>query len=264
LYETSVEAAIGHNGVSGSLLDTLIQAAPEPCLRICAKRFSLYSHAMSHHAPQDTSQDAVSEFVMSLTSALRGYGLDELSDAQQAQLARHYAMLRAWNRRVNLTRIIEPEEAARLHYADSLAGVRLVGAARTILDIGSGAGFPAIPLAVLRPDVQVTALEANQKKSLFLAEAGDALGLKNFNVATARVETFDLSAFDLLTSRALDRAVEVLPAVIKRMSGRQRFMLYGATELLGKLTTQLAVDFTIQTQAIPQSTARQVAIFSRR
>jgi 16S rRNA (guanine527-N7)-methyltransferase len=219
---------------------------------------------MSHRLPQDSVVDPASEFVTALTSALREYSLDELIDAQRAQLARHYAMMRVWNRRINLTRIIAPEEAARLHYADSLAGERFLGAAQTILDIGSGAGFPAIPLAVLRPDVQVTALEANQKKSLFLAEAGDALTLPNFTVATARVEGFDLSAFDLLTSRALDRAEEVLPAVIERMTERQRFMLYGATDLLGKLTTRLAGDFTIQTHAIPQSAARWVAIFSRR
>ena len=212
---------------------------------------------MSRRLPQDSVEDPASEFVTALTSALREYGLDELSDAQRAQLAKHYAMMRVWNRRINLTRIIAPEEAARLHYADSLAGGRFLGAAQTTLDIGSGAGFPAIPLAVLRPDVQVTALEANQKKSLFLAEAADALTLPNFKVATARVESFDLSAFDLLTSRALDRAEAVL-------TERQRFMLYGATDLLGKLTTRLAGDFTIQTHAIPQSAVRLVAIFSRR
>ena len=200
---------------------------------------------------------------MALTSALADYGIDELSEAQRAQLVKHYRMMRAWNRRINLTRIIEPEEAARLHYADSLVGGRFIGAAQTALDIGSGAGFPAIPLTVLRPDLQVTALEANQKKSLFLAEARDALGLTNFNVVTARVESFDLSAFDLLTSRALDRAEVVLPAVIERMTARQRFMLYGAPLLLDKLSARLTADFTMQAHATPQSAARLVAIFSR-
>jgi len=219
---------------------------------------------MSHRAPQDTTAEIADEFVMALTSALTDYGIDELSSAQRAQLAMHYQMLRAWNRRINLTRIIAPQEAARLHYAESLAGGRWLGAAQTVLDIGSGAGFPAIPLSVLRPDVRVMALEANQKKSLFLAEAGDRLGLKNFKVVTARVETLDLAACDLLTSRALDRAEEILPAIIERMNQRQRFMLYGATDLLAKLTIRLAADFTIQTHPIPQSAARLVAIFSRR
>ncbi|HKP10554.1 MAG TPA: 16S rRNA (guanine(527)-N(7))-methyltransferase RsmG [Blastocatellia bacterium] len=204
------------------------------------------------------------EFAAALASALADYGIDELDDAQRARLAKHYAMMRAWNRRVNLTRIIEPEEAARLHYADSLFGGRFIGEAQTILDIGSGAGFPAMALAVLRPDIAVAALEANQKKALFLAEAGDALGLKNFKVATARVETFDLSGFDLLTSRALDRAEEILPAVIERMNGGQRFLLYCAPDLLGKLTARLAADFAAETHAIPRSEARLIAVFNRR
>lgn len=219
---------------------------------------------MSHHAPQDATAEFADEFVMALTSALIDFGIDELSSAQQAQLARHYRMMVAWNRRINLTRILAPQEAARLHYADSLMGGRLLGAAQTIVDIGSGAGFPGIPLAVLRPDLSVIALEANQKKSLFLAEAAEALGLKNFKVATSRVETFDLSAGDLLTSRALDRAEEILPALIERMNQRQRFMLYGATDLLAKLKTRLAAEFTIQIYMTAQSAARLVAIFSRR
>jgi 16S rRNA (guanine527-N7)-methyltransferase len=215
---------------------------------------------MSNRAPQD----GIEEFVTALTSALADYQIDGVSEAQQAQLVAHYRMMLAWNRRTNLTRITEPDEAARLHYADSLAGGRFVGAAQTLLDIGSGAGFPAIPLAVLRPDLRVTALEANQKKSLFLAEARDALGLANFDSKTARVESFDLSAFDLLTSRALDRAEEILPKVAERMSARQRVLLYCATDLLDKLTARLAADFTIQAHAIPQSAARLVAIFARR
>src|SRR6185369_15951355 len=138
---------------------------------------------MSHRLPQDATAEPADEFVTALTYALTDYGIDKLSGEQQAQLVRHYRMMVSWNRRINLTRIIAPEEAARLHYADSLVGGRLLGAAQTIIDIGSGAGFPAIPLAVLRPDLSVIALEANQKKSLFLAEAADALGLKNFKVA---------------------------------------------------------------------------------
>jgi len=219
---------------------------------------------MSHREPQDATADAAGEFVTALTSALADYGINDVSEAQRAQLATHYRMMLAWNRRVNLTRITDPAEAARLHYADSLFGGRFLGAAQSLLDIGSGAGFPAMPLAVLRPDLRVTALEANQKKSLFLAEAGDAVGLTNFRVATERVERFDLSAFDLLASRALDRAEAVLPAVIEKMDGRQRFLLYGAAELLDKLSARLAADFLIQPHAIPQTTARLVAVFSRR
>lgn len=207
--------------------------------------------------------DADNQFKAALTVALARFNLEALRETQINQLAQHYAMLRAWNRRTNLTRIIEPDAAARLHYADSLFGGRFIDEASTLLDIGSGAGFPAIPLAVLRPDVQVKALEANHKKALFLREAQDALRLANFSVAAARLEAFDCAGFDLLTSRALDRAETVLPAVIERLRAPQRFMLYSTPDLLARLTPRFQSGYRIATHSIPESESRLVAIFSR-
>jgi 16S rRNA (guanine527-N7)-methyltransferase len=206
--------------------------------------------------------DSTNRFKAALRAAMARFNLDTLNDTQIDQLTQHYAMLRAWNARINLTRIIEPEEAARLHYADSLYGGQFIEAARNLIDLGSGAGFPAIPLAVLRPDVQVTALEANHKKALFLREAQDALGLSNFSVIAQRLEAFDLASFDLLTSRAIDRAETVLPGVIERLRAPQRFMLYGATDLLAKLTTRFSDGYCIETRLIPESESRRVAIFA--
>jgi 16S rRNA (guanine527-N7)-methyltransferase len=204
-----------------------------------------------------------SQFKAALEAALASLDLAGLSEVQIAQLVKHYSLLRAWNRRVNLTRIVEPDEAARLHYADSLFGGRFINDARRILDIGSGAGFPALPLAVLRPDVEVTALEANRKKSVFLNEARDDLALANFKVATARLESFDSTAYDLLTSRALDRAEEVLPPVIAHLNARQRFMLYCAPDLLAKINNLIGSMIEVETHRVPQAEARLIAIFSR-
>jgi 16S rRNA (guanine527-N7)-methyltransferase len=198
------------------------------------------------------------EFSAALEEALARFGVGPLAGGQALQLAKHYSMLREWNRRMNLTRIIEAREAARLHYGESLFGGRFIRDAKTILDIGSGAGFPGLPLAVLRPDVEVTALEANQKKSLFLNEAKDALGLANFKVATARLESFDWRAYDLLTSRALDRAESMLPPVIKSLAGRQRFLLYCSRDLLEKIDGPCEVEI----HPIPQAETRILAIFS--
>ncbi|MGA9772934.1 MAG: 16S rRNA (guanine(527)-N(7))-methyltransferase RsmG [Blastocatellia bacterium] len=203
------------------------------------------------------------QFKTALEAILADFAIADLSEKQIAQLVKHYSLMRAWNRRVNLTRIVEPCEAARLHYADSLFGGRFIIDARRILDIGSGAGFPALPLAVLRPDSEVTALEANQKKSVFLNEARDDLGLANFRVATARLESFDLTGYDLLTSRALDRAEEVLPSVIARLDAGQRFMLYCAPDLLAKINNRTGSMIEVKTHRMPQSKARLIAIFSR-
>ncbi|MEK6287072.1 MAG: 16S rRNA (guanine(527)-N(7))-methyltransferase RsmG [Acidobacteriota bacterium] len=207
------------------------------------------------------SRDQTAAFQSELETAISSYGIEALTEGQTTQLVRHYSMLCRWNQRLNLTRITEPREAARLHYAESLFGARFIAGARTLLDIGSGAGFPAIPLAVARPDFQVTALEANQKKSLFLKEAKDELGLANLKVMTARLEEFDWAGYDLLTSRALDRAEAVLPTVIERLSPKQTLMLYCGSDLVAKLEGQ--VNYKIETHPIPHSQARLIAIFSR-
>jgi 16S rRNA (guanine527-N7)-methyltransferase len=201
------------------------------------------------------------KFRSALEQSLFRLGINALAEAQLSQLVKHYSMLREWNRRVNLTRIIEPDDAAQFHYADSLFGGRFIEQARRLLDIGSGAGFPSIPLAVFRPDAHVTALEANQKKSLFLNEAKDALGLANFRVVNARLESFDCTGFDLLTSRALDRAEEILPSLIREMSAGQRFMLYCAPDLLAKIDERLSSEYGVEIQPVPQTESRLVAIF---
>ncbi|MEK6301471.1 MAG: 16S rRNA (guanine(527)-N(7))-methyltransferase RsmG [Acidobacteriota bacterium] len=203
------------------------------------------------------------EFRLAFEAAAVSFGLEALSKAQLEQLAKHYAMLREWNRRINLTRIIAPDEAARLHYAESLFGGRFVKDATSLLDIGSGAGFPAVPLAVARPDIRVTALEANHKKSIFLKEVKDELRLNNFEVVTARLEAFDWSSYDLLTSRALDRGETILPAVVGQLADGQRLMLYCAPDLLTAIEQSLGSRLSVETHPIPQSDSRLIAIFSR-
>ena len=198
-----------------------------------------------------------------LESALSGFGIEALTEHQIAKLVKHYSMMCHWNRRINLTRIIEPEEAARLHYAESLFGARFVGGATSLLDIGSGAGFPAVPLAVAMPGVDVVALEANQKKSLFLREVKDELGLGNFRVITARLESYDWSGFEMLASRALDRSETILPGVVQHLSDTQRLMLYCAPDLLKVIEESLESRFTVETHPVPQSESRLIAIFSR-
>jgi 16S rRNA (guanine(527)-N(7))-methyltransferase RsmG len=206
------------------------------------------------------SHNHTDQFRLALEAAVSSFGIDELTEEQYVRLVGHYAMLSRWNQRLNLTRIIEPTDAARLHYAESLFGARFIGEAQTLLDIGSGAGFPAIPLAVARPDVQVTALEANQKKSVFLKETKDELGLSNLNVVTKRLEDFECAGYELLTSRALDKAESALLLIIRELSEHQRLMLYCGPDLPGKLVDE--VKYKIETHPIPQAETRMIAILS--
>jgi 16S rRNA (guanine527-N7)-methyltransferase len=202
----------------------------------------------------------IEEFKTALEEAVASYGLAPLSEDQTGRLVKHYSMIARWNRRINLTRIIAPKEAARLHYAESLYGGLFIRDARALLDVGSGAGFPAVPLAVALPDCRVTALEASQKKSLFLSEVKDALALDNLSVVRGRFEEFDWSSFDLITSRALDCAERVWATALERLKARQRILLYSAPDLVSSLSV---ATVRVETHPLPLTDNRIIAIFSR-
>ena len=208
------------------------------------------------------SRDQADAFTQALMEATSAMAIEPLSVEQGSQLARHYSMMCRWNQRLNLTRITEPHEAARLHYAESLFGASFIAGARTLLDIGSGAGFPAIPVAVVRPDVHVTALDANHKKSLFLKEVKDELGLNNLKVVTSRLEELDWTDYELLMSRALDSAEKLFPSVVERLSLRQRLMLFCGPDLIAKLERE--VNCKIESNSIPNSQTRLICVLSRR
>jgi 16S rRNA (guanine527-N7)-methyltransferase len=116
-------------------------------------------------------------------------------------LEAHYNLLTQWNTRLNLTRIDSIEEAVRLHYCESLfVGTKLPQGSLRIVDVGSGAGFPGIPIAILRPECTVTLVESHQRKGVFLREA--SRNLKQVKVVTDRAENLS-GDYDWLVSRAV-------------------------------------------------------------
>lgn len=133
-----------------------------------------------------------------------------LDATQLAQFAHLCALLQQWNQRVNLTAIIETSDVYLKHFLDSLTPVPYMPLeARTLLDIGTGGGFPGLPIAIARPGLQVTLLEAHARKTAFLSAAVAELGLTNGTVVTGRAETeAHLPAyretFDVTVTRAVD------------------------------------------------------------
>jgi len=202
-------------------------------------------------------------FESELRNSVRRFGIEGVTEAQFVQLVKHYELLCKWNKRFNLTRITKPGDAATLNYAESLYGAKFIAQAKTMLDIGSGAGFPAIPIAVAFPELAVSALEANQKKSHFLTETIFDLPLVNLKVITSRAENVDLSEYDLLTCRALDHAEAILPSILNRLNKDQRLMLYCVEAMVDKLVGQSSGSFKVETNPIPESESRIIAIFSR-
>lgn len=120
----------------------------------------------------------------------------------QQRLLDYIALIDKWNRVYNLTAIREPEKMVSHHLLDSLAVAPHLHAAR-VLDVGSGAGLPGIPLALANPDMQVTLLDSNHKKAAFLNQAVIELKLKNAAVCAERVESWQTEdRFDVIISRA--------------------------------------------------------------
>ena len=120
-------------------------------------------------------------------------------------------LLARWNRTYNLTAVRDPREMVSRHLLDSLAMEPFLDGIDSLADLGTGPGLPGIPLAIARPGLRVTLVEANGKKARFLREAVRTLGLANAEVAESRIEALDRpGAFDAITARALATLPQIL------------------------------------------------------
>ena len=149
---------------------------------------------------------------MSLAERIRAgigtMGLQLPHDAPEA-LARYLELIAKWNRVHNLTAVRETEQMVVLHVLDSLSLLPHLEGVKTLLDVGSGPGLPGIPVAIARPEIAVTLLDASHKKAAFLEQARVELALANVSVACERVEAWKTDRrFDAVVSRAFADLVD--------------------------------------------------------
>lgn len=136
-----------------------------------------------------------------------GLALDE---KQLARLIQYLSLIQKWNRVHNLTALSDPQKMLTHHLLDSLAVLPHLCTER-LLDVGSGAGLPGIPLAIARPDWEITLSDSNQKKSSFQLQAAIELGLSNVRVAAGRVEDIHPEKkFDGVISRAFSEIADFI------------------------------------------------------
>jgi 16S rRNA (guanine527-N7)-methyltransferase len=129
-----------------------------------------------------------------------------------AQLSTYLDLLVKWNGRTNLSAIREPEQMVTRHFGESLFAAKLLPAGKTLLDLGSGAGFPGLPIALARPGLVVTLAESQNKKASFLREVVRVLGVE-VEVWAGRAEGLPAERrFDLITLRAVDSPAAALAA----------------------------------------------------
>ena len=132
----------------------------------------------------------------------------EYTDEQIEKINKYYNMVIEQNKTMNLTRILSEEEFATKNILDSVLPIKIIPKNTSVVDVGTGAGLPGIPLKILRPDIKLTLLDSLQKKVNFLKQVVVELDLKEVNCVHARVEDFaktNRESFDVCVSRAVAR-----------------------------------------------------------
>ena len=155
-------------------------------------------------------------------------GLDALgvaiSTSARSSLLEYCELLIKWNKTFNLTSVDDPEQMISLHLLDSLAVLPFLPAGR-VLDVGTGAGLPGIPLAIARPEQKFVLLDSNGKKTRFLVQASGQLGLENVEVVNQRVEQYQAhELFDVIISRAFSSLGQFLSACNHLLSPGGQFL----------------------------------------
>ena len=179
-------------------------------------------------------------------------GLEHFAEGSVGKLSTLLDLLERWNRKVNLTAIRDRDEMVTLHLLDSLAARPLLHGT-TVLDVGTGAGFPGLPLAIAEPERRFVLLDSNNKKIQFVRHTAAVLGLKNVDAVKARAEDYAPGhRFDTVIARAVAAVPQLLElaghhvgegGVFIALKGR-----YPAEELR---QTPAGWDYTIEELSVP-------------
>jgi 16S rRNA (guanine527-N7)-methyltransferase len=182
------------------------------------------------------------------------------------RISTYIDILLRWNARINLTAIRDPDDIVRRHFGESLFAARhlfpdpansaaaqahalaldpVVNDQRpatndrpTVADVGSGAGFPGLPMKLWAPQISLTLIESNHKKATFLREVVRALTLTDVNIKNARAEVLSGTAFDLVTLRAVEHFESILPTAATLVApGGRLALLIGSSQMADALTS---------------------------
>jgi 16S rRNA (guanine527-N7)-methyltransferase len=163
-----------------------------------------------------------------IAELLQPFLLSPTEETVLTSISIYIDILLRWNARINLTALRQPEEIVTRHFGESLFAARHLfpragveagdapaeaggNAAPQVVDVGSGAGFPGLPLKLWAPRIRLTLIESNQKKATFLREVTRSLKLTNMDVFSGRAQDFPATSADVVTLRAVERFESVLP-----------------------------------------------------
>jgi 16S rRNA (guanine527-N7)-methyltransferase len=175
-------------------------------------------------------QAELQRFEKTLLSNMHAFEV-ELTPDDVERLGTYYSLLIRWNDRLHLVAPCSPEEFATRHVLESLVLLKHLPHGAKIADIGSGAGLPTLPCLIVRPDLEVTLIEASQKKAVFLREAISAVG-RTATVIARRFEEIEAPQVEFVTSRALDQFTRKIPVLLAWAPKGSTLLLFGGEQLL--------------------------------
>ncbi len=185
-----------------------------------------------------------------LEKAGRQFGL-VLTGTQLAQFSAHAELLLRWNQKTNLTTITEPEDMAVKHFIDAAAPIGMVKDEDHLIDLGSGGGFPGLPLKILNPSLQVTLVDASRKKVSFLKEVIRTLGLTGIQALHARGEELaldpkHLGKYDVAVSRAFSSLASFVSMALPFVKKGGRIIAMKAKKISEEMESLRGIDIRLQ------------------
>ena len=164
-----------------------------------------------------------------IAKILAPYGVVGAARSLCEQIEAYTDLLLRWNRKISLTAISDPAEIVRFHFGESFFASKVIPIQDgRLADVGSGAGFPGIPLAMVASALKVSLIEPSAKKCAFLAEVARSLNLGNVKVVRSRMETLsaDRAGFDFVTARALGNYQSVVPWARNHLTSSGKLVLW--------------------------------------
>ena len=219
-----------------------------------------------------------------------------LSATQLQNISTYIDLLLRWNTRINLTAIRQPEAIVTRHFGESLFAARHLfprktalekaakeeptwgrppkpalsevegavqaeqSSAQSVIDLGSGAGFPGLPIKIWKPEIALTLIESNQKKATFLREVTRALTLTNINIFSGRAEHYPTPGADVVTLRAVERFESVLPTAANLVAPKGRIAILISEAQLATAKKMTPTIRWTSPRPIPLSSSRILAI----
>jgi len=193
---------------------------------------------------------------------------DSLSADQLKYISMYIDILLHWNERINLTAVREPEEIVTRHFGESIFAARhlfpstadSLGKTLHVIDVGSGAGFPGVPIRIWAPQIRLTLIESNQKKATFLRETVRKLGLDHVDVFTGRAESLSGPRADVVTLRAVERFETILSVAADLVGPQGRLAVLVGAGQVGKARELAPALLWGAPISLPLSSERRVII----